>query len=117
MKKLYLLLVVSLIACTKSPKEGCLDQKADNYNKKSDVNCCCSYSANIQFVADTSVSTGNYLYKLNSKWVNSYSRIRMENTTPTFVPYQVINKMDTITMMVAQGNVKIYPGELSYIKF
>jgi hypothetical protein len=106
---------VSLIACTKSPKEGCLDQKADNYNKKSDISCCCSYSANIQFVADTSVSIGNYIYKLNFKWANAYSRIKMENTTPKLIPYQVINKMDSLT--IKQGNVKILPGELSYIRF
>ena len=127
MKKLYILLVMSLIACTKSPKEGCLDQNADNYNKKSDVNCCCSYSANIQFIADTSVNVRDYtdtsmcirnsVYNLNSNWVDSCVKIKMGNIDPKWIPYQILYKVDTMLIVVKEGNTKIYPGKTNYIKF
>jgi hypothetical protein len=117
MKKLYILLVVSLMACTKPPKEGCLDQRADNYNKKSEVNCCCSYSANVHFIADTLVCTGDYAYKLNSNWVDSCVKIKMGNIDPKWIPYQILHKVDTVLMVVKEGNVKVYPSKTSYVRF
>ena len=54
MKKLLVSFIILFLSCTKSVNEGCLDEKAVNYNKKSEDNCCCYYKPKIRVSIDSS---------------------------------------------------------------
>jgi len=114
MKKILILTLIALTSCVKPPEDGCLDKAADNYNSKSDVNCCCVYSAEVQFKSDT-LNTNDYIYSIDNDWVEINSKHKLGKLNSLLISYQIYNKIDS-TLFI-QSATKLYPGKTTYVKF
>ncbi len=93
MKKIIFPLLLLILSCDNPPADGCLDTAADNYNKKSDVNCCCKYSCTVEFKTDT-LDISKFTFTIDSVPVQAITKFDMPKPSRTIT--YIIKSNDTI---------------------
>ena len=111
---LVVIMLITLASCQKPPVDGCLDKSADNYNAKSEVNCCCKYHFDVEFQSDT-LNVNDYTFYINKNKVEQRVTLPATALQRETVIYRVYRNLDDSLIM--ENVYNLYCKKLNIIKF